>query len=162
MLVLVFQEGWLLEKPLSFEATGIIESWLPLFLFSILFGLSMDYHMFIMGRIKEGHERGLSNDEAISAGVKATAATITNAAAIMVAVATIFALTRDISPSYPSGEPVGRIVERRPPVIEVAGAPCPVSGLLAQPRGSPSPRIAATPRMISLVPPPIVSATLNW
>lgn len=97
LLVLVFQEGWLLEKPLSFEATGIIESWLPLFLFSILFGLSMDYHMFIMGRIKEGHERGLSNDEAISAGVKATAATITNAAAIMVAVATIFAFTRDIS-----------------------------------------------------------------
>jgi len=97
LLVLVFQEGWLLEKPLSFEATGIIESWLPLFLFSILFGLSMDYHMFIMGRIKEGHERGLSNDEAISAGVKATAATITSAAAIMVAVATIFAFTRDIS-----------------------------------------------------------------
>jgi len=97
LLVLVFQEGWLLEKPLSFEATGIIESWLPLFLFSILFGLSMDYHMFIMGRIKEGHERGLSNDEAISAGVKATAATITSAALIMVAVATIFAFTRDIS-----------------------------------------------------------------
>ena len=97
LLVLVFQEGWLLEKPLSFEATGIVESWLPLFLFSILFGLSMDYHMFIMGRIKEGHERGLSNDEAISAGVKATAATITSAALIMVAVATIFAFTRDIS-----------------------------------------------------------------
>jgi uncharacterized membrane protein YdfJ with MMPL/SSD domain len=97
LVVLVFQEGWLLEKPLSFEATGIIESWLPLFLFSIVFGLSMDYHMFIMGRIKEGHEHGLSNDEAISAGVKATAATITSAALIMVAVATIFAFTRDIS-----------------------------------------------------------------
>ncbi len=53
--------------------------------------------MFIMGRIKEAHEKGLSNDEAISVGVKATAGTITNAAAIMVAVAIIFAFTRDIS-----------------------------------------------------------------
>jgi RND superfamily putative drug exporter len=96
ILVLVFQEGWLLQGVLGFEATGIIESWLPLFLFSIIFGLSMDYHMFIMGRIKEAHERGLPNDEAISVGVKATAATITNAAAIMVAVALIFAFTRYI------------------------------------------------------------------
>jgi len=97
LLVLVFQEGWALEGVLKFKATGIIESWLPLFLFSILFGLSMDYHMFIMGRIKEAHERGASNDEAISIGVKATAGTITNAAAIMVAVALIFAFTREIS-----------------------------------------------------------------
>jgi RND superfamily putative drug exporter len=96
ILVLVFQEGWLLEGVLSFESTGIIESWLPLFLFSIIFGLSMDYHMFIMGRIKEAHEQGLPNDEAISVGVRATAATITNAAAIMVAVALIFAFTRNI------------------------------------------------------------------
>jgi RND superfamily putative drug exporter len=96
ILVLVFQEGWLLEGLLGFESTGIIESWLPLFLFSIIFGLSMDYHMFIMGRIKEAHEHGLSNDEAISVGVRATAATITNAAAIMVAVALIFAFTRNI------------------------------------------------------------------
>ncbi|HEU4760270.1 MAG TPA: MMPL family transporter [Dehalococcoidia bacterium] len=96
LLVLVFQKGWLLEGVLNFQATGIIESWLPLFLFSILFGLSMDYHMFIMGRIKEAHERGASNDEAIAIGVKATAGTITNAAAIMVAVAVIFAFTRNI------------------------------------------------------------------
>jgi uncharacterized membrane protein YdfJ with MMPL/SSD domain len=96
LLVLVFQEGWLLTGVLNFEATGIVESWLPLFLFSILFGLSMDYHLFIMGRIKEAHERGLSNDEAIATGVKATAGTITNAAAIMIAVAVIFAFMRDI------------------------------------------------------------------
>jgi RND superfamily putative drug exporter len=97
LLVLVFQEGYLLEPVFRFEATGIIESWLPLFLFSILFGLSMDYHMFIMGRIKEAHEHGNSNDEAISIGVKATAGTITNAAAIMCAVAIIFAFTRNIA-----------------------------------------------------------------
>ncbi len=97
LLVLVFQRGWLLEGVLNFKATGIIESWLPLFLFSILFGLSMDYHMFIMSRIKEAYEKGASIDEAISIGVKATAGTITSAAVIMVAVALVFAFTRDIT-----------------------------------------------------------------
>jgi uncharacterized membrane protein YdfJ with MMPL/SSD domain len=96
VLVLVFQKGWLLEGVLDFEATGIIESWLPLFLFAILFGLSMDYHMFVLSRIKESYEKGMSNEESVSAGIKATAATITSAAAIMVAVFTIFAFTRNI------------------------------------------------------------------
>ncbi|MCH7522219.1 MAG: MMPL family transporter [Chloroflexi bacterium] len=96
LLVLVFQEGWLLEGVLDFEATGIIESWLPLFLFSLLFGLSIDYEMFVMARIKEKYEQGLSTDEAIAQGMKETAGVITNAAAIMVAVALIFAFTRDI------------------------------------------------------------------
>ena len=96
VLVLVFQEGWLLEGILDFEATGIVESWLPLFLFAILFGLSMDYHMFVLARIKEAYEKGASNDEAVSIGIKATAGTITMAAAIMVAVFSIFAFTRDI------------------------------------------------------------------
>lgn len=96
VLVLVFQEGWLLQGVLDFEATGIVESWLPLFLFAILFGLSMDYHMFILGRVKEAYERGATNDEAVALGVKATAGTITGAAAIMVAVFTIFAFTRNI------------------------------------------------------------------
>ena len=96
LLVLVFQEGWLLEGVLDFEATGIIESWLPLFMFAILFGLSMDYHMFVLGRVKEAHDRGASNEEAVSVGIKATAATITGAAAIMVGIFSIFAFTRDI------------------------------------------------------------------
>jgi RND superfamily putative drug exporter len=96
LLVLVFQEGFLLEGPLGFEATGVIESWLPLFLFSLLFGLSIDYEMFVMGRIKELYERGYSTDEAIAEGVKGTAAVITNAAAIMVAVALIFAFMREV------------------------------------------------------------------
>jgi uncharacterized membrane protein YdfJ with MMPL/SSD domain len=97
LLVLVFQEGYLLEGILDFEATGIIESWLPLFLFSLLFGLSIDYEMFIMGRIKERYERGASTSEAIAQGVKGTAGVITNAAAIMVAVAAIFAFMRELS-----------------------------------------------------------------
>ena len=96
LLVLVFQEGYLLEGVLNFEATGIIESWIPLFLFSIIFGLSIDYEMFVMSRIKEHYEQGASTDEAISRGLKGTAGVITNAAAIMVAVALIFAFTRDI------------------------------------------------------------------
>jgi uncharacterized membrane protein YdfJ with MMPL/SSD domain len=94
VLVLVFQEGWLLQGVLDFKATGIVESWLPLFLFAILFGLSMDYHMFVLGRIKEAYERGASNEEAVSIGVKATAGVITSAAAIMVGVFSIFALMR--------------------------------------------------------------------
>ena len=96
ILVLVFQKGWLLEKPLDFKATGIIESWLPLFLFTILFGLSMDYHMFVLSRIKEAHEHGASSDEAVSHGHSRDGGTITSAALIMVAVAMIFALTRFI------------------------------------------------------------------
>jgi RND superfamily putative drug exporter len=94
LLVLVFQEGWLLEGVLNFEATGIIESWLPLFVFAILFGMSIDYEMFVMSRIKEKFEQGLSTDEAIAQGMKGTAGVITSAAAIMVAVAAIFAFTR--------------------------------------------------------------------
>ncbi|MGA2285824.1 MAG: MMPL family transporter [Dehalococcoidia bacterium] len=96
LLVLVFQRGWLLQPVLDFKATGIIESWLPLFLFTILFGLSMDYHMFVLSRIKEAHEHGASSDEAVSIGIKATAGTITSAAIIMVAVAMIFAFTHYI------------------------------------------------------------------
>jgi len=96
ILVLVFQKGWPpgIENLLGFEATGIIESWLPLFLFAILFGLSMDYHMFVLSRVKELYEKGASNEESVSIGIKATAGTITSAAAIMVAVFTIFAFMR--------------------------------------------------------------------
>ena len=96
ILVMVFQKGWLLEKPLGFHATGIIESWLPLFLFALLFGLSMDYHMFVLGRIKEAVEHGHKSTEAVALGIKATAGTITNAALIMVAVAMTFAFAHDI------------------------------------------------------------------
>ena len=97
LLVLVFQKGWLLQGVLNFKATGIIESWLPLALFTVLFGLSMDYHMFVLSRIKEAHERGASSDESVSIGIKATAGTITSAAIVMVAVAMIFAFTRYIA-----------------------------------------------------------------
>jgi RND superfamily putative drug exporter len=64
---------------------------LPLFLFVILFGLSMDYHVFILSRIREAHDRGLSTEEAIAHGIKTTAGTVTSAAVVMVGVFSIFA-----------------------------------------------------------------------
>ena len=95
VLVAVFQWGWGISL-LGAEATGVIEAWLPLFLFGILFGLSMDCHMLILSRIKEAYDQGLSNDESVSMGIKITAGQITSAAAIMVGVFGSFALASDI------------------------------------------------------------------
>jgi uncharacterized membrane protein YdfJ with MMPL/SSD domain len=95
VLVLVFQDG-VGQDLLGFEATGRIAPWLPLFLFAILFGLSMDYHMLLLNRIKEAYDEGLPNEESVAVGIRATAGTITSAAAIMVAVFGSFALARDL------------------------------------------------------------------
>jgi RND superfamily putative drug exporter len=94
VLVLVFQEGHG-EKLLGFESTGAVEPWLPLFLFVILFGLSMDYHVFILSRVREAYNRGMSNDEAVAHGLKSTAGVVTSAALVMVAVFGSFALGSD-------------------------------------------------------------------
>jgi RND superfamily putative drug exporter len=90
VLVLVFQHSWA-QGLLGFTATGSIAAFLPLFLFAILFGLSMDYHVFIISRIREGHDRGLRNEDAVREGITATAGVITSAAAVMVAVFAVFA-----------------------------------------------------------------------
>jgi uncharacterized membrane protein YdfJ with MMPL/SSD domain len=90
LLKLVFQDGHG-ESLLDFESTGAIASWLPLFLFVVLFGLSMDYHVFILSRIRELRDQGLSTADAISQGIKSTAGVVTSAAVIMVAVFAIFA-----------------------------------------------------------------------
>ena len=95
VLVMVFQWGWGISI-LGSESTGVIEPWLPLFLFAILFGLSMDYHMLLLGRIKESYDQGHSNEESVSRGVKLTAGQITSAAAIMVGIFATFALGRQI------------------------------------------------------------------
>ena len=95
VLVMVFQWGWGVGI-LGSDSTGIISSWLPLFLFAILFGLSMDYHMLILNRIKEAYDQGHSNEESVSLGIKVTAGQITSAAAIMVGVFGTFALGRSI------------------------------------------------------------------
>ena len=96
VLVHVFQEGRALEGLLDFEATGIIESWLPLFVFSITFGISMDYLTFAIGRTQELYQRGYSTEEAVVEGVRDGFGIVFSAAAIMIAVATVFAFTRDI------------------------------------------------------------------
>ena len=86
----IFQDGHL-EGVLNFESVGGITSWLPLFMFVILFGLSMDYHVFILSRIREAFDGGDSTEDAISHGIKATAGVVTSAAVVMVAVFAIFA-----------------------------------------------------------------------
>ncbi len=93
--VMVFQWGWGIGI-LGSEATGVIGAWLPLFLFAIVFGLSMDYHMLLLNRIKESYDEGFSNEKSVSRGIKLTAGQITSAAAIMVGVFGTFALGRGI------------------------------------------------------------------
>jgi uncharacterized membrane protein YdfJ with MMPL/SSD domain len=90
VLTWVFQDGHG-EKLLGFESTGSITSWLPMFLFVILFGLSMDYHVFILSRIREAFDRGMKTEDAVAHGIKTTAGTVTSAALVMVAVFGIFA-----------------------------------------------------------------------
>ena len=90
VMVLVFQEGWF-SGLLGFEPTGTIAAWLPVMMFVILFGLSMDYHVFVLSRVREAYDRGLSMSDAVSEGIRGTAGTVTSAAAVMIAVFAIFA-----------------------------------------------------------------------
>ena len=90
VVVWIFQEGNL-ESLLGFESPGAVSSWLPLFLFVLLFGLSMDYHVFILSRVREAYDSGLSTADAVRQGIKSTASVVTAAAAVMVAVFGIFA-----------------------------------------------------------------------
>jgi len=89
VLVAVFQDGHGASF-LGFTPTGGVAPWLPLFLFVILFGLSMDYHVFILSRIKELVDGGMSTEDAVSEGIKSTAGTVTSAALVMVGVFSIF------------------------------------------------------------------------
>jgi uncharacterized membrane protein YdfJ with MMPL/SSD domain len=85
-----FQDGNL-EDLLNFQSNGAVSSWFPLMLFVILFGLSMDYHVFILSRIREAYDRGDSTEDAIAHGIKSTAGVVSAAALVMVAVFSIFA-----------------------------------------------------------------------
>jgi len=89
VLVLVFQNGWG-ESLLGFTSNGGVTNWLPLFLFVILFGLSMDYHVFILSRVRENHEAGMPTEEAVRRGISSTAGTVTSAAIVMVVVFSVF------------------------------------------------------------------------
>jgi RND superfamily putative drug exporter len=91
MVVLVFQKG-VVSTLFGFQEVPVIESWIPLFLFTILFGLSMDYHVFLLSRIKERYDQTGDNSGSVMYGLKSTASIITGAALIMVAVFGGFAL----------------------------------------------------------------------
>ena len=89
VLVLVFQYGWA-KGLLGFDYTGGIMAWLPVFMFVILFGLSMDYHVFILSRIREAYDRGMKTEDAVAHGIKTTAGVVTSAAIVMVFVFAVF------------------------------------------------------------------------
>ena len=84
MITLLFIHGW--GEPLGFGKTDVVEAWLPLFLFCILFGLSMDYHVFLLSRVRERFGVTRDNAESVAYGLRSTAGLITGAALIMVAV----------------------------------------------------------------------------
>ena len=85
----VFQGGWA-DSLLAFESTGAIAAWLPLLMFVVLFGLSMDYHIFVTSRVREARVAGASPREAVRLGVARSAGVVTSAAAIMIGVFSIF------------------------------------------------------------------------
>ncbi|MXX92997.1 MAG: MMPL family transporter [Chloroflexi bacterium] len=95
LLVLVFQKGFATDL-LGFQRADVIDAWIPLFLFTILFGLSMDYHVFLLSRVRERFDQTGNNTEAVSYGLRSTANLITGAALIMVAVFGAFAAGKTI------------------------------------------------------------------
>ena len=88
-LTAVFVHGWGASL-LGTQAPGAIESWIPLFVFVVLFGLSMDYNVFVVSRIKEAHDSGMPTKLAVAHGIRVTAGVVTSAAVIMVAVFAVF------------------------------------------------------------------------
>ncbi len=91
VLIAVFQWGWG-ESLLGFQSNGGIASWLPIFMFVILFGLSMDYHVFILSRVREAYDRGMKTEDAVAHGITTTAGVVSSAALVMVGAFAVFAL----------------------------------------------------------------------
>jgi uncharacterized membrane protein YdfJ with MMPL/SSD domain len=89
VLALVFQHHWA-ESVLGFHSNGTVVSWLPLFLFVVLFGLSMDYHVFILSRVREAVDGGERTDTAVRRSIAVTAGVVTAAAVVMVCVFALF------------------------------------------------------------------------
>jgi RND superfamily putative drug exporter len=91
VLSLVFQHHWA-ESLLGFKSNGAIIAWIPLFVFVVLVGLSMDYHVFVVSRIREAALRGMPTREAVAYGITRSAGVVTSAAIVMVSVFSVFAL----------------------------------------------------------------------
>ena len=110
VLVLVFQEG--IGRGLIGAGSGGIESFMPMFLFVILFGLSMDYHVFIISRIREAVDHGMTTDEAVEHGIKNTAGVVTSAALVMVLVFSVFiTLSFDLLKQFGVGLAVAVLID---------------------------------------------------
>ena len=92
-VVLVFQDGWF-GSLLGVRPTDAIQNWIPIFIFTVLFGLSMDYEVFILSRVKEFVDHGADTRTAVARGLSVTAGTVTSAAAIMVVVFAVFMTLR--------------------------------------------------------------------
>lgn len=90
VLTLVFQHSWA-DGLLGYTSSGFVVDWIPLFCFVVLVGLSMDYHVFVMTRVREGLRRGLPFERAVEFGIRETASVVTSAAAVMVSVFAVFA-----------------------------------------------------------------------
>ena len=90
VLTLVFQHSWA-NGLLNYTSSGFVVDWIPLFCFVILIGLSMDYHVFVLSRVREGLRRGLPYERAVEFGIRETASVVTSAAAVMVSVFAVFA-----------------------------------------------------------------------
>jgi RND superfamily putative drug exporter len=95
VVTLIFQDGYLRSALGARDVGGVID-WLPLFLFVVLFGLSMDYHVLILSRVREAHENGMHTADAVAEGIKSTAGIVTSAAVVMVAVFSIFAILPEV------------------------------------------------------------------
>jgi RND superfamily putative drug exporter len=89
VMTLVFQGTWA-ERLLDFTSIGSIAAWLPLLMFVVLFGLSMDYHVFVTSRVREARDAGLDARAAVRLGVARSAGVVTSAAAVMVGVFAVF------------------------------------------------------------------------
>ncbi|MET0767570.1 MAG: MMPL family transporter, partial [Aeromicrobium sp.] len=90
VLTLVFQHSWA-DELLGYTSSGYVVDWIPLFCFVVLIGLSMDYHVFVLSRVREGLRRGLPYERAVEFGIRETASVVTSAAAVMVSVFAVFA-----------------------------------------------------------------------
>ncbi len=110
VLVLVFQDG--VGRGLIGASSGGIDRFMPMFVFVILFGLSMDYHVFIISRIREGLDHGLSTDDSVEHGIKITARGVTSAALVMVLVFSVFTtLSFDLLKQFGVGLAVAVLID---------------------------------------------------
>jgi len=89
-MTLVFQHSWA-DGLLDYTSSGFVVDWIPLFCFVILIGLSMDYHVFVLSRVREGIRNGLTYEHAVEFGIRETASVVTSATAVMVSVFAVFA-----------------------------------------------------------------------